>query len=65
MKEYPSISTWYDDAVKAHKIGLITAPQETVTKQVVEALAMDTEKKVRQALIDLGWTPPVEKPKDI
>lgn len=39
-------------------MGWTPTPQELVTKQVAEAIAKDREGKVRQALIDLGWTPP-------
>lgn len=35
---------------------------EQVRRQVSEAIARDTEGKVRQALIELGWTPPPDKP---
>lgn len=33
-------------------------PAEIVAKQVAAAIASDRDGKVRQALIDLGWTPP-------
>ncbi len=33
-------------------------PAEIVAKQVAEAIASDRDGKIRQALIDLGWTPP-------
>ena len=47
------------------KIGWTPTPQEIITKQVIDKIAGDREGKFRQALIDLGWTPPVEKSKDI
>ena len=34
---------------------------EQVRRQVADAIARDTDGKVRQALIELGWTPPPEK----
>lgn len=34
---------------------------EQVRRQVADAIANDTEGKVRQALIELGWTPPEDK----
>lgn len=39
-------------------VDLHFAPMDEVRKQVAERLASDTEGKVKQALIDLGWTPP-------
>ena len=33
-------------------------PQEIITRQVADHIAQDREGKIRQALIDLGWTPP-------
>lgn len=33
-------------------------PQEEITRQVANAIITDRDGKVRQALIDLGWTPP-------
>jgi hypothetical protein len=35
-------------------------PIQIIQRQVADAIARDTEGKVRQALIDLGWTPPKE-----
>lgn len=58
MHTFQSIRTWYDEETMQHKFGMVPAPQDIVTRQVAEALASDTENKVRQALIDLGWTPP-------
>lgn len=37
------------------------SPTEDVRRQVIAAIANDTEGKVRRVLIELGWTPPPEK----
>lgn len=36
-------------------------PMEQVRKQVMAAIIADKEGKIRQALIELGWTPPPEE----
>ena len=36
---------------------------DTVRQDLLLAFHKDVENKMRRALIDLGWTPPVEKPK--
>lgn len=41
-------------------VDLHFTPQQEIMKQVSDRLANDTEGKFRQALIDLGWTPPAD-----
>jgi hypothetical protein len=33
-------------------------PIQIIQRQVADAIARDRDGKIRQALIDLGWTPP-------
>lgn len=46
----------FDPETMAHS--LLGPSLETVRHDVVMAFQRDTEGKIRQALIDLGWTPP-------
>lgn len=43
---------------RGHYLGFNAPPQQELTRQVAEAIAADRDGKIRQALIDLGWTPP-------
>lgn len=42
----------------AHLIRWNPTPAQVIARQVAESIANDREGKIRQALIDLGWTPP-------
>lgn len=40
------------------KMSVHLIPREQIVKDLLEAFHRDTEGKIRQALIDMGWTPP-------
>lgn len=50
-----------DDESKGHFLKWTPTPSQLIAKQVAEMIASDHEGKIRQALIDLGWTPPPDK----
>ena len=39
----------------------MVSPMEEIRRKVLEAIADDHEGKVRQTLIELGWSPPREE----
>lgn len=56
--------TYQDTEDFNYRMAWHPTPQEIITKQVFDAISRDREGKVRQALIDLGWTPPDESSKE-
>lgn len=44
-----------------HELRWHPTPAQIIAKDVAEAIAADWDGKIRQALIDLGWTPPEDQ----
>lgn len=42
----------------SHSYKMLGPSQRTITQDLIMAFHRDVEGKLRQALIDLGWTPP-------
>lgn len=51
----------FDEATKSHHIEWTPTPMDLIRKQVMETIAADRDGKIRQALIELGWTPPKDE----
>jgi len=51
----------FNENGKVYEVRWTPTPREVIAKQVAEMIAADREGKIRQALIDLGWTPPPEQ----
>lgn len=48
----------FDETTKSHSLQWTPTPMDIIRRQVTDMIAADREGKVRQALIELGWTPP-------
>lgn len=51
----------FDEETHSYGFAWNPTPRELIQKQVAEAITNDREGKIRQALIELGWTPPAEE----
>lgn len=57
-----SMLKFYRTNAGEHGLCWQPTPVEIIAGQVAEAIARDRDGNIRQALIDLGWTPPKETP---
>ncbi|TCD15175.1 hypothetical protein [Oricola cellulosilytica] len=51
---------WHAERDGRHSIGYTLPLQEAVTRQLAAHLAADQDRQVHRALIELGWTAPVD-----
>ena len=58
MLKYPDVYTDFDEDTNILSVRYNPVPAMEVFRQVQKHMQNDTEGKVRDALIALGWTPP-------
>lgn len=54
----PQLTVSYDEVLKKHEVSVRFVRKDEVYLAMHKAFSADLEGKIRQALIDMGWTPP-------